>query len=159
MGNDWTRITQEASALGGPDGLRRHYFSAGRSAGRVEGAVGLAVATLVSAGAAKAIRAHRRRLRERETARSAGDLTVAEVTAGTDSPSEEGGGVTGKPQVSEVEQNDIVAELIEGFDTFEPQEFEDLYDQLDSDHRMEVDQSLREWVDGAVGDEHWDSDS
>jgi hypothetical protein len=91
MGNDWTRITQEASVLGGPDGLRRHYFGAGRSKGRVEGAVGLAVAALVSAGAAKAVRARRRRLRERETARRAGDLTVAETTAETDSPSEEGG--------------------------------------------------------------------
>ena len=52
-----------------------------------------------------------------------------------------------------------MAELTGGFDSFEPQEFEDLYDQLDSDHRMEVDQSLREFVDSAVGDEHWDSDS
>lgn len=53
--------------------------------------------------------------------------------------------------------DDIVAELTGGFDSFEPQEFEDLHDQLDSDHRMEVDQSLREFVDSAVGDEHWDS--
>lgn len=156
MGNDWTRITQEASALGGPDGLRRHYFGVGRSTGRVEGAVGVAVAALVAAGAAKAIRGRRRRLRERESARRAGDLTVAEISAGTDSPSE--GGVS-KPRMSKAEQDDIVAELTGGFDTFEPQEFEDLYDQLDSEHRMEVDQSLREFVDNAVGDEHWDSDS
>lgn len=52
-----------------------------------------------------------------------------------------------------------LAELTGGFDIFEPQEFEDLYDQLDSDHLMEVDQSLREVVDSAVGDEHWTSDS
>jgi hypothetical protein len=64
-----------------------------------------------------------------------------------------------KRRVSKAEQDEIVAELTGGFDTFEPQEFEDLYDQLDSDHRTEVDQSLREFVDSAVGDEHWDSDN
>jgi hypothetical protein len=65
-----------------------------------------------------------------------------------------------KPRVSKAGQDDIVAELTGGFDTFDdPQEFEDLYDQLDSDHRVEVDQSLREFADSAVGDEHWDSDN
>jgi hypothetical protein len=38
------------------------------------------------------------------------------------------------------------------------EEFDDLYDQLDAKHQMEVDQSVRDFADNAIGSEHWDSD-
>ncbi|WHP16615.1 hypothetical protein [Cellulomonas sp. ES6] len=38
-------------------------------------------------------------------------------------------------------------------------EVETLYDQLDAEHRSQVDDMIREYADNAVGDEHWDSDS
>jgi hypothetical protein len=44
MGNDWTRLVEEAKVLGGPNGLRSSYANSGR----VEGAAAVA---LVVAGA------------------------------------------------------------------------------------------------------------
>lgn len=42
MGNDWTRLTQEAGELDGPDGLRAHY----KMKGRAEAAAGILALTL-----------------------------------------------------------------------------------------------------------------
>jgi hypothetical protein len=36
--------------------------------------------------------------------------------------------------------------------------FEELYEQLDLDHQLHVDETVRDFADGAVGSEHWDSD-
>ncbi|MCI3923550.1 hypothetical protein MO973_25315 [Paenibacillus sp. TRM 82003] len=35
---------------------------------------------------------------------------------------------------------------------------EDLYDQLDARHQMQVDAAIREYADAAVGSDTWDSD-
>lgn len=60
--------------------------------------------------------------------------------------------------LSKDEQDQIVVDLAVGVETLSEEEFDDLYQQLDVDHRMEVDQDIREFADNAVGDEHWDSD-
>lgn len=60
--------------------------------------------------------------------------------------------------LSKDEQDQIVVDLAVGIETLSEEEFEDLYNQLDVDHQMEVDQDVREFADSAVGDEHWDSD-
>ena len=43
-------------------------------------------------------------------------------------------------------------------DTLEEDEYDELYDQLDRDHKGEVDEAAREFAANAIGDEHWDSD-
>lgn len=60
--------------------------------------------------------------------------------------------------LSKDEQDQIVVDLAVDIETLSEEEFDDLYQQLDVDHRMEVDQDIREFADNAVGDEHWDSD-
>ncbi len=60
--------------------------------------------------------------------------------------------------LSKDEQDQIVVDLAVGIETLSEEEFEELYNQLDVDHQMEVDQDIREFADNAVGDEHWDSD-
>jgi len=62
-------------------------------------------------------------------------------------------------ELSSDEQDTIVGQLGEGVETLTEEEFDALYDQLDADHQMQVDASVREFADDAVGDEHWDSDS
>ncbi|MCA1223565.1 hypothetical protein [Streptomyces sp. 8L] len=61
-----------------------------------------------------------------------------------------------KPELSLDEQNTIVGELMANVDTFEEEEFDELYDQLDADHQREVDGRIREWANNAVGDDNWD---
>ena len=61
--------------------------------------------------------------------------------------------------LSEIEQEQIVGDLAVGVETLNDEEFDDLYNQLDVDHQMQVDDNLREFANNAVGDEHWDSDS
>lgn len=60
--------------------------------------------------------------------------------------------------LSQDEQDDIVGRLGVGVETMDEDEFDALYDQLDADHQAQVDVSVREFADNAVGDEHWDSD-
>lgn len=57
------------------------------------------------------------------------------------------------------EQDTIVGQIGEGLGTMDEDEIEALYDQLDAEHRSQVDDVIREYADNAVGDEHWDSDS
>ncbi|MGM8213424.1 hypothetical protein ACLIBH_11670 [Virgibacillus sp. W0430] len=61
---------------------------------------------------------------------------------------------------SQKDQDKIVEQLISGLDeTGTEDDFnENLYNQLDVDHQMQVDTAIREFADHAVGDEHWDSD-
>ena len=61
-------------------------------------------------------------------------------------------------RLSKAQQDGIVAELGEGIETLSEEEFDGLYNQLDLKHQMEVNQSIREFADNAIGDEHWDSD-
>ncbi len=62
--------------------------------------------------------------------------------------------------LSRDEQDTIVGQIGEilGRDGDED-EIDALYDQLDAEHRSQVDDMIREYADNAVGDEHWDSDS
>jgi len=60
--------------------------------------------------------------------------------------------------LSSDEQDQIVVDLAVDVETLSDEEFEDLYDQLDVDHQMQVDDNLVEFANNAVGDEHWDSD-
>ena len=81
MGNDWTRLTHEAKVLGGPDGLRRHYASAGRGPGRVEGALGVAAVAIAFAGVAKVADMVRQRVRSRAIDEQIAALESAEAPA------------------------------------------------------------------------------
>lgn len=60
--------------------------------------------------------------------------------------------------LSQDEQDDIVNRIGAGVETMDSDEIEELYAQLDVNHKMQVDDSIREFADNAVGDEHWDSD-
>jgi hypothetical protein len=72
-------------------------------------------------------------------------------------PSKEGKAMR-KGRLSKAEQHEIVVELATGVESLSEEEFDDLYDQLDAEHRIEVDQSVRDFADNAIGSEHWDSD-
>ncbi|MEV4833405.1 hypothetical protein AB0K05_02715 [Nonomuraea sp. NPDC049486] len=63
-----------------------------------------------------------------------------------------------KGRLTEAQQDGIVGELVEGLESLSEEEFDDLYNQLDVEHQMQVDQSVREFADNAIGSEHWDSD-
>ena len=60
--------------------------------------------------------------------------------------------------LSKAEQDNIVVDLAVRVETLTEDEFDDLFDQLDAEHQMEVRQNIREFADNAVGSEHWDSD-
>ncbi len=59
--------------------------------------------------------------------------------------------------LSQDEQDDIVSRIGVGLETMDYDEIEALRDQLDADHKSQVDDSIREFADNAIGDEHWDS--
>lgn len=61
-------------------------------------------------------------------------------------------------RLSKAEQDQIVVDLAVGVESLDDDEFEELYDQLDVKHQIEVDQNLREFANGAVGSDTWDSD-
>jgi hypothetical protein len=61
--------------------------------------------------------------------------------------------------VSQDEQDTIVGQIGEGLGAMDEDEIEALYHQLDAEHRLQVDDTIREYADNAVSDEHWDSDS
>jgi hypothetical protein len=65
MGNDWTRLTQEAGELGGPDDLRAHY----KTKGRQEAAAGVLALTLAGAGVKWVVD----RLRDRDAKAGSGE--------------------------------------------------------------------------------------
>lgn len=60
--------------------------------------------------------------------------------------------------LSKDQQDAIVIDLAVGIETMDEAEFEELYNQLDADHQMQVNDDVRSFADNAVGDEHWDSD-
>ena len=64
-----------------------------------------------------------------------------------------------KRKMTKAEQDGIVAELGEEVETLSEEEFDGLYNELDVEHQMQVDESVRSFADNAVGDEHWDSDN
>ena len=55
-------------------------------------------------------------------------------------------------------QDEIVDDLVVGMDTLEEEEHEELYEQLDREHKGQVDEAARRYAANAIGDEHWDSD-
>ena len=57
------------------------------------------------------------------------------------------------------EQNEIVTTLAVEVETLTEEEFDDLYEQLDAEHKAEVMDNLREFAANAIGDEHWDTDA
>lgn len=63
-----------------------------------------------------------------------------------------------KRKLTKAQQDGIVGELAEGMESLSEEEIDDLYNQLDVARQMEVDQSIREFADNAIGSEHWDSD-
>jgi hypothetical protein len=73
MGNDWTRLTQEAGQLGGPDVLRARY----RTEGRVEATAGILTLTPAGAGLKWAVG----RLRNQDAESGCGE-EAAESTRG-----------------------------------------------------------------------------
>ncbi|USK78974.1 hypothetical protein LHV56_19280 [Peribacillus frigoritolerans] len=63
-------------------------------------------------------------------------------------------------ELSQKEQAEIVDKLISRLDETGPEEEfdEDLYNQLDERHKMQVDDAITEFVNGAVGSDTWNSD-
>jgi len=61
-------------------------------------------------------------------------------------------------QLSDDEQDGIVAQLGENVDSLDEDEFNALYEQLDDAHKRQVDDDLREYADNAVGSDDWDRD-
>ena len=58
-------------------------------------------------------------------------------------------------KLSKAEQDDIVVTLAVEVETLGSEEYEELYEQLDHDHKMEAQDHLAEWADDAVGDANW----
>jgi len=57
------------------------------------------------------------------------------------------------------EQESIVAELVCGMETMDyDNEFMPLFNQLDIEHQIEVDDAIERFANRAVGSEYWDSD-
>jgi hypothetical protein len=54
-------------------------------------------------------------------------------------------------KLSKSAQDQIVQELDEGVETLPQAEFDDLYEQLDAEHQMQVRDNIREFADDAVG--------
>lgn len=50
-----------------------------------------------------------------------------------------------------------MVELIGNMETIDTNVFEELYKRLDVDHQIEVDESIREFANKAVGYDYWDS--
>ncbi|WP_040207865.1 hypothetical protein [Neobacillus jeddahensis] len=63
-------------------------------------------------------------------------------------------------ELSQNEQAKIVKKLIDSLDELDVGENidEDLYNQLDVWHKMQVDDAIREFADAAIGSDTWDSD-
>jgi uncharacterized NAD-dependent epimerase/dehydratase family protein len=61
-------------------------------------------------------------------------------------------------KLTKVQQEQMVVEIACNMETMSEEEFDYLYNQLDVDYQMQVDDDVREFADNAVGDEHWDSD-
>ena len=63
-------------------------------------------------------------------------------------------------QLSNNEQDEIVVQLTTNLGgMIEDDEFEALFEQLDVDHRLEVNDAIREFANNAVGSDHWESDN
>ena len=63
-------------------------------------------------------------------------------------------------ELSDDEQDDMVQAIGMGLDGgLDGDEVERLTALLDADHQMEVSALIREFADGAIGSEHWDSDA
>lgn len=60
--------------------------------------------------------------------------------------------------MSSSKQKRIVKKIIDNLEQMDEDEMEKLYDQLDEEHQMKVDDAIREFADAAVGSEYWDSD-
>jgi len=62
--------------------------------------------------------------------------------------------------LSKKEQAKIVEKLTSNLDETDPEaDFdEESYNQLDERHQEQVDDAIREFANGAVGSDHWDSD-
>jgi len=63
-----------------------------------------------------------------------------------------------KKGLSRIQQEQIVIELACGIETMSDDEFEALYNELDIEYQLQVDQDVREFGNNAVGDEHYNPD-
>ena len=59
-------------------------------------------------------------------------------------------------ELSQDQQDQIVMELAVGVETLSEEEREELDDQLDDEHKMEVRDNVAEFANDAVGDENWE---
>ena len=57
------------------------------------------------------------------------------------------------------DENEIVIELIDKMETLDSEVFETLYNRLDVDHQIEVDESILKFANNAIGCDYWDSDN
>lgn len=61
-------------------------------------------------------------------------------------------------KVGKNEQDTIVSQLGVGLESLSEEEFDELYEQLDAEHQIERNDSVREFADNAIGSTTWDSD-
>lgn len=61
-------------------------------------------------------------------------------------------------ELSDGEQQEIVIELTENPAALDEDEWQEKYDQLDADHQAEVDDSISDYADDAVGESGWERD-
>ena len=55
-------------------------------------------------------------------------------------------------------QGYITRRLINEMETMDSDEWQEKYNELDWEHQMKVDDAVEGFANGAIGDEHWDSD-
>ena len=58
-------------------------------------------------------------------------------------------------KLSKIQQEQIVVDLTVEMETMDENEFEDLYNQLDIEHQMQVDQAASGFADNAIGSSSW----
>jgi len=58
-------------------------------------------------------------------------------------------------KLSKAEQDDIVVTLAVDVETLDSDEYDDLFEQLDDDHKSQAQDNLAQWADDAVGDTDW----
>ena len=62
------------------------------------------------------------------------------------------------PKLSRWEQEEVVMDLICGFDTMDEDEFEEKYEMLSERNKQRVDDAALEFADNAIGSTSWRSD-
>lgn len=61
-------------------------------------------------------------------------------------------------KLNKIQQEQQVIELCCSFETMSEDIFNDLYNELDSYHQIQVDDAMVEFANNAIGSEYWNSD-